>query len=440
MSHAAQSTRSRRTVARSLARGLGVVVILEVAAVPIRFVLQVVLARLCGPDAYGTYTVALTWAQMLAIPAGVGLSGVVLRYVPLYKVRGDWPRLAGLIVQSRRITVGAGAVLGLAGLTWVALGGSGSINRMSLVLAFAATPLLALSTLQTETLRGGGNVIGARVMTTVFQPVLVLCAALLAAVLGDGLTGVTALSSLVAATAVAVALQEATLRRTYREVRRGVEVLWATAEWLRVGGQLLVIKLFQMVLNLSDVLIVGVLLDVRSAGFYAVATKTAALGGLVTQAVNMAVPPVIARAYAEDDTKTIQTQLRWSARIAFVPSFMLAVAMAVFAGPILRVFGGSFGAAASALAILAVGRLATAWTGPVGTTLSVTGHQRINVRVYGLAAALQVGLDFLLIPQFGIAGAAIANSAAIVFWNFALYMYVMRCLNVRLWPLPTGAR
>ena len=68
--------------------------------------------------------------------------------------------------------------------------------------------------------------------------------------------------------------------------------------------------------------------------------------------------------------------------------------------------------------------------------LSVTGHQKANVWVYGVAAGMQVGLDLMLIPRFGIVGAAIANSVAVVFWNMTLYFLVMRLLPIRLWPLP----
>ena len=92
-------------------------------------------------------------------------------------------------------------------------------------------------------------------------------------------------------------------------------------------------------------------------------------------------------------------------------------------------FGAEFEAGAASLVILAVGRLVSSMTGPVGSVLSVTGHQRINLAVYGAAAGLQLMLDLILIPQYGIVGAAVASTVAMVAWNAVLYIAVVKVLQ-----------
>ena len=425
-------TRERsRALPQALTTGLLVVVILEMAAVAIRYALQIVLARLAGPHEYGVYTFALTWAQMLAIPAGLGISGVVIRYIPQYQAQARELTLRSLLTWSRRVTVCAGAAI--AGVGALVISVIRPEDADVLYLALVSTPLLALSTLFTESLRGGGRLFASRIVPTVLQPTLVIGASLAVYLMAGSLGGLGAMSAMVVATAVGVVIQGLAIRTTVGSgLRRGYR---AAREWLGLGLQLLLVKVFQMVLNLSDILLVGVLVGPTAAGFYAVASKTVVLASLFTQAVNLAVPASVSKAHHQGDVASVEAQLRWSAKLAFLPSALLAAILMVFPDLVLRAFGPEFVDASGALVILAVGRLVSSFTGPVGSVLSVTGHQRVNVWTYGLAAGLQVVLDLLLIPTFGIVGAAIANSVAVVFWNVTLYVFVIRLLPLRLWPL-----
>ena len=427
---------TQRTVSKALPQaittGLVIVVCLEVAAVGIRYALQVILARLTGPDDYGVFTVALTWAQMLAIPAGLGLSSVVIRYIPQYQAHDDPRRLRALISWSRTVSLWTGVLVASGGVlvVWVI----DPAHAEALYIAMVAIPLFVISTLFTETLRGGGRLFASRVVPTILQPTLVLAAAVAVYLILGRLGSKEALGAIIGATLIGVAVQATAIRSSVgRGLRRGSR---SVREWLGLGLQLLLIKCFQMILNLSDIILVGILVSPTAAGFYAAATKTVVLASLFTQAVNLALPAAVAKAHYQGDLYQVQQQLRWSARLVFLPSAALSAILIAAPEQLLSIFGEEFRTAGTALAILAIGRFASSFTGPVGSVLSVTGHQNVNIWVYGIAATMQVALDFVLIPHWGIEGAAVANSVAVVFWNFALYSLVMKRLPIRLWPLP----
>ena len=88
------------------------------------------------------------------------------------------------------------------------------------------------------------------------------------------------------------------------------------------------------------------------------------------------------------------------------------------------------------LLVLVFGYAVNALAGPVGSVLTITGHQSINAWVYGSAALVQIVMYVVLIPWLGINGAAIANMSTTIAWNLALFVIVQRLLHVRLWPLP----
>ena len=85
-----------------------------------------------------------------------------------------------------------------------------------------------------------------------------------------------------------------------------------------------------------------------------------------------------------------------------------------FGKPILWLFGPQFVDGYFLMFILAIGPLARATVGPVERLLNMVGEQRACAVVYGSAFAVNIALCVLLIPLFGVAGAAVAISGAMI--------------------------
>jgi O-antigen/teichoic acid export membrane protein len=71
--------------------------------------------------------------------------------------------------------------------------------------------------------------------------------------------------------------------------------------------------------------------------------------------------------------------------------------------------------------ILAAGLLARAAIGPIERLLNMLGEQRICALVYALAFGVNIGLCVVLIPHFGMAGAAIATACALMIESILLF-------------------
>ena len=236
--------------------------------------------------------------------------------MPAYIARGESGALQGLLVWTSRLTVGVGCLFALVSCSVVT--SLEMENKAAFLVGVGAIPVFALSTLQSETLRGGGKVFAARVVPTVLQPMLIIVTSLVAGALLVDFTAVSALWSAVAAIGFGLVIQTVAIRRTLRD--RAVPAITRLREWLRLGGDLLGVKLFQLILNFSDILLVGILLGPVEAALYTAASRTAVLAGLFTQAVNLAVLPALARAHAIGDLSGLESMLRWSAKICLGPS------------------------------------------------------------------------------------------------------------------------
>ena len=71
--------------------------------------------------------------------------------------------------------------------------------------------------------------------------------------------------------------------------------------------------------------------------------------------------------------------------------------------------------------VLAVGLLARSAIGPIERLLNMLGEQRICALVYAAAFGVNIGLCIVLIPYFGMLGAAIATASALVTESVLLF-------------------
>ena len=60
----------------------------------------------------------------------------------------------------------------------------------------------------------------------------------------------------------------------------------------------------------------------------------------------------------------------------------------------------------------------------------LTGKQKQAAYVLGVSATLNIILNFLLIPNYGIEGAALATALILILWNVTLAIYIKKTINL----------
>jgi O-antigen/teichoic acid export membrane protein len=179
-----------------------------------------------------------------------------------------------------------------------------------------------------------------------------------------------------------------------------------------------------------DILLLGVLAEAPAAGVYHAAARLAQLPALILVAANVVVAPGIARCHRLGDRAGLAALLARASRLTMLAAVALALVLAAGRTPLLDLFGGGFAAGGGALLVLLAGQLVNVACGPVALALSVTGHARDALAGVALAAAVNLALSLLLIPPFGLLGAAAATAVALAAWNLLLQARVRRRLGV----------
>jgi O-antigen/teichoic acid export membrane protein len=408
-----------------LIRGAAGSFALRVTGTGLTLATSVLLARVLGAQGYGVYAYVFSIVSLLAVPAALGLPNLIIRYVAMYEARGEWGLLRGLLRRANQATLAAACGLAIiaAFIGWLARGWLAPEALATFWLALALLPLSVLSRLRLAALQGLRHVVLSQVPESLVRPGLffLLAGGAYLALGEERFSPPWAMTMLAAATSAAFLLGTALiLGRLPVAVRRDNPV-YLHRTWAAGALPLLAMGSMGFINSYTDILMLGAIHGAAAAGVYQVAVQGAVLVSFVLVAANMALAPAIARLHESGDLSQLQRVATGSARAILLWSAPLALLFILGGGTVLRtVFGVEFGAGATALAILSAGQLVNAGMGSVGVILMMTGHERDAALGVGVAAAMNVSLNALFIPLWGIDGAAAATSTSLVTWNLLL--------------------
>jgi len=416
-------------------RASGGALAINVSGTGIAFCLNILLARLLGTDEYGYYIYALTWINVLSHLGKLGMEGSSLRYVPVYHARAEWSLLRGFIGQSQKIVlvtslVLASSLLAIVLIMWTRLSHG---LAFTLIIACFLLPVNIFQQIRSSYIRALKNVVLALSPQAIVRPVLIILGAVIYFyVVGKSMNSSAAMVINVASTTSVLVLTGVFLNRLLPSgYRTNKTIEHRNREWISVAVPLFLISGLNLLMNQFGTILTGILLSTTEAGIYAVADRLASFLSFGLIAVNSIAAPLISQLYVQGKMKELQEMLTIAARSSFGIAVPLAIVLIVFGKKILAMFGPSFTAGYASFVILSVGHLVNAFAGSVGLVMIMTKYQNEALMWLGLSAALNIILNFSLIPHLGIEGASIATAGAMIFWNLMLCCFVAKRMGLR---------
>jgi len=417
----------------AIAKGAGIFFFGALTGNGLRYVYQLIVARSMGPGVYGGLLLGIAILQVMQLIADLGLSQGVVRYTAIYQGLGDRRRIKGVILLALRAVLVSGPLLGLL----LFLGSRPLAFRvfrapeLVLVLKLMAVilPFYALTMIMAFSFQGL-QVIKYRVYVNQFvEPGARVLLAVVFLVLGGGLLG--ALSAYVLGVFLALAAAAWLMRKVCPELYLpAVAPIFERKKLFSFSWPLLFSFLMSYLIVWNDTLFLGVLRSAKEVGVYGAAQRTSFLLTFVLGAFVAIFGPIVAdllsREKRKDLSRYFQTVVYWS----FALTLPLAVLAVLFARPVLRLFGEPFTAAAPSLIVLAGGWAAHALLGLCGNIITMSGRSKLQMVNNVFLLAVNVAFHLLLIPRYGIPGAAAATAGSVVLYDFLTLVEVRRLLRM----------
>ncbi len=424
---------------RTLAADSLLVLTVKVLSLPLGYYTLVLLARLYGAEAMGTYTLAAYLMATLAVLCRLGLDTGILRFFSALGRQGGRGSLMGLLRPSLLLVAGLSSVAGFglwAGQAWLA--GRFQAPQLPSLLVWTPVllPLAAVSGVLGEALRALGGVRWMVITQDGLFPAvllgLLLSLAGVAATLGNPawVLGLALFGShLLAAMGLAVGLAGRLLARPAGGCPGSGAAL------LRYSFPLFLSAVLMLAYGSLDSLILGWFQPPQQVAYFESAARTALLVSLPLIAVNAVAPPFFSRLHAQGELPLLEALARASARWAYYLALPLTLGCLLLAPEILGWFGSGFQEGCWALRLLALAQLVNVASGSVGILLAMTGHQIVLTRVLALAGLGGLPLMALAAAGWGLTGLAAAKALWLVAVNLLLSLAVWRCLGIKVFAM-----
>lgn len=416
---------------KEVARGTLLAFILKVAGSGLAFSFNVAVARLLGAEGAGLYFLALSVTAIGSVIGRVGLDNALLRFVATTATHEDWAGVKGVYALGMRIAVVASSaitVIVFIAAPWMA---TALFNKPELAeplrwMSLAILPF-ALLNLQAESLKGLKRIRDAMMVQGIGVPLigltLIIPLAKSAGVLGVGIAY--AASTLLVATLGVWAWRRAVSIHTvsaapfpFKEIWMSCRPLWGVS--ILNGAVLPWMPLF----------LLGVWATSAEVGIFGAALRAAMLVSFFLVAINNVVAPKFASLYVRGEIETLGRVARQSALLLTALASPMLLLMMFAGGWVMSLYGKGFSDGYAVLAILAFGQLINAFCGPVGNLLTMSGYEKKLRNSTLIALLCQLTLCVVLIPQFGMEGAAVATATGVIVNNLIAVIYVRRLIGI----------
>jgi stage V sporulation protein B len=162
-----------------------------------------------------------------------------------------------------------------------------------------------------------------------------------------------------------------------------------------------------------DLLFVKALLSSAEAGYYAAASTLAKLPYLLFSGLAMTILPEVARLHASEPIHELQKTVREATRLALMIIAPIGAAISGTASLfIILLYRSEYAPGAQPLAILIAGTCLLSVTYVLASVINGLGKPKISTIIITVSLAASAAFNMLLIPQYGLNGAAIATTIA----------------------------
>ena len=409
---------------RTLASGAGVTFVGTVVERIFGVALFLLLPFLLPLRSLGVFYEVVALVTLAGTVATVGVDVGVVRFTALSLERGR-PEDVGRYLRIAVRSVSALSVLISAAL-WLAAPALGRVFDAppfapALRLAVPAIPLLSGAAVMVAPSKGMKRMWPAAFALQIVHPGLALVGSLVLLLAGQGLNGAILGFTIAAAGAWVAAAQLSGTRGTRRAgdptagTSSGAAARALFAFSAPVAGTILTGTLLLWL----DTLLLGAFRGPSDVATYGIVVRLFSITSGVLYTVVQIFGPFVTQLVARRDLVRLQEVLRTATRWTFLLAAPILVFLVIEGSSVVSLFARPATPVDAAITILGLAFLVDAVTGPVGHVLTMSGRSALNLVNNSIALVSNLGLNLLLIPRFGILGAALSWSVVIAGVNLA---------------------
>jgi O-antigen/teichoic acid export membrane protein len=409
------------------------VIVIKSIGLLLKFGLAVLLARYLGPEKYGIFSITMSILVILSIPIQAGLPSFIVRKISKFRAYNDANSCNELVNSTiKKIFI----YLIVLSIPYFLVLKFGNFDKYQDILKMGIIFILlsSLVVLFSSVLRGMGRNIAGIVSEELIKPGLTLLFLFLfVTIYSVNMIGsYEAFSFYILAIFFALLFSWSIVKKfSSQRLKDNFQLKPYKIKNKEVLYIFTIIGGIQLLQGNLDVVAIGFLLNEGEAGIYKIVIQLSNLVVFGLTAINQLLQPKFSELYEMKNNTALQELVYYSSTMIFILGLLATIIFIVFGEYIIEIlFGESYISGISSLTILVLAQLINVVFGSVAALLNMTGNERLTMKILIISLLINIILDLILIPIYGIEGAAIANAISLIVWNVKLTTYVTNKLGI----------
>lgn len=388
----------------------------EVGVRVLKIILFIYAARTLGSSQWGTFSYAIALMAIFAIISDIGVNSVLIRE----KSKSDnYPEFiaTGVFIKITLSIIASLALLGYGLLSKESGAVRDLLPFMSIILfldsirEFGFTLNRAFEKMELEAF--------GKILTTIILTILGIF------LLSKNGTALSLSYAYIISSTVGVVMGCFFLRKELKYITRNFNRK-LIRELLKEAWPLGLISIFGILLTNINTILLGWLKTIDMVGIYSVAQKPTQILYMMPGLIGIAVLPIFSR-LAKSDKDNFKKIVKESTTLMFVMACVATLIILIFGKfLILSLFGQTYIDASMPFKIMSLALITNAPSIIFSNALFAEGRQKVTSLAIGTGVVVNLVLSFILIPSFGVNGAALSATLAQMTSNVIIITYARR--------------
>lgn len=395
--------------------GSGVILVGTFIGMLFDILLKKVLTSHLSPADFGTYSLALTVISITGAVATLGLNEGVPRYIAFFRGSNEEQKIHELIISAIMMGLIAGLLAMLVSpVLFEHLAGKGfdmqgRILAVVKVLVFAI-PFTILLNLTVAIYRGFDRTNVNMYFYNIIRPVSLLVFASTAVFMGASLHGVV-LSDVLSMVLTFGVMSVYFVRRPPLKPELNLKFSEPTKQLIKYSFPLLISATLINLMTWTDTIILGYFKSTEVVGIYSAVIPLVGFLTMIINSMGFVYIPVASKLWGEKKAHLMGPLFQVMTKWCFILTFPIFALMFLYPEFILtKLYGAQYASGATVLRILSMGFVVNSYLGFRYQTIIASGDSKFLMKCSMASAGINILLNFMLVPQFGMVGAAIASS------------------------------
>jgi len=390
--------------------------LLQFTGLAVSLVLNLYMTNVAGKEAYNVYVVSFSWITFLAHMGLIGYDVLLTREIsnPNNSEELKSALLSRSINYALLISFFLGSLLILGTILFV----TDDTLKLALILSAAAVPFFSLLLLLKAYLIGKKRNDLAIVCEKLIRPgIFIFAIATIIGVIGSlSIAWIILINTGAIFTALMTAIIISKIKLNDKKTSVQVDDKYKKAAWT-----FFFLSFVAMTNNLADVLMLGFWPNtVSEVGTYKIDLNLTNFIAMPLLTLNAVFAPYFVEYFNDPSKSNNLIAIKNLLRIVFAFGLVLCIAFTLKPNFFLNFFGQDYLLGATPLVVLSFGQLFNVFMGPVGNALNMANAQQSVFKISAFTLCINLLLNLVLIPYYGLLGASAATVITLAIWNLLL--------------------